>query len=506
MKFLKLCTAAALGVGVVAALASPASAIVGGTEATQPYSFMGSLQRPDSPRPDGHVCGVELIAPQWVLTASHCARTPNLAPVGTPIGWHVRMGSLSASSGGQVADVDRFYRLAVERQGLFGDDLALLHLKTPIHGRTIPLATSAPKPGTPVRIMGWGVTCDQNRPACYPDRMRQADTVIQPDADCASLGLVHGQELCLGAADGSVGATDLDSGGPALIKQNGQWALAGTTESGSSHTPSIYETVSIRRAWIMGIVDGTNVPPEVPMPSLAGDVQLNGCIASVVRTPDAEPQDPALLLTNGHCVQGTRPAVGSALVDQPAGFSFDIADHDGYPRTSAKVTRLVYATMTGTDVALYRVDKTYAQLAAAHAKVFTLGTKPMLANEKVDVLGGAYRQPCTVAAVVPHLREGGYQLDNAVRTPRTDKCILGPGYSGSAMIAPDGNTVVGIHNTSNQGNGAACSDGNPCEVGADGKVTSVPNAAYGEQVDMIPGCFDKGSVLDLTKPGCTLTK
>jgi secreted trypsin-like serine protease len=61
-----------LVVAVAMTGALPASAIIGGTESKQPYSFMVSVQY-DSPRADGHRCGGSLIAPQWVGDRGHCA-------------------------------------------------------------------------------------------------------------------------------------------------------------------------------------------------------------------------------------------------------------------------------------------------------------------------------------------------------------------------------------------------------------------------------------------------
>ncbi|MFD1052482.1 serine protease, partial [Kibdelosporangium lantanae] len=107
-----------------------------------------------------------------------------------------------------------------------------------------------------------------------------------------------------------------------------------------------------------------------------------------------------------------------------------------------------------------RLDRTYAQLTA---KVHDLTTRPMKAGDRVDMLAGSARGACTVEAVVPHLREGGYQEDNSVRYATSDACEHLHGYSGSALLS--GNTVVGIHNTGND-SGEQCTDDNPCEVAA----------------------------------------
>lgn len=487
----------------------PAEAILGGTEAPRAYSFAGSFQfdYPKPPRPDRHGCGVTVLAPQWALTASHCAgRNPTGAKVGVPQGWKVRVGSRDTTSGGEVAEVDHYYRLATNDDpgGFWGKDVALLHLKKPVRAEPTRLASARPPVNTPVRILGWGMTCeDTDNPACFPTRLRHADTKVQPVSECPSNNPSDG-ELCIGSRDGKVAASNMDSGGPALVRENGQWAVAGVVTGPGGSGPVTYTDVTKHAGWIRDIITGANVPPDDEIPNVEGAVGLTNCNGSVIRTPQSRPDDPALLLTNGHCVDGQRPAPGKALVDKPAGFDVPIADREGWPKVTARSNRLVYATMSGTDIAIYRLNKTYAELDAKGAKVFELTSTPVRAGDKLTMANISSRFSCTAEAVVAHLKEEGYQQDDSIRYATSDACTPYPGTSGSALLSPDGNTVVGIHNTQNR-DGKECTANNPCEVDANGEVTFEQGRAYGQQVDEISACLTEGSTLDLSQEGCTLT-
>ena len=95
--------------------------------------------------------------------------------------------------------------------------------------------------------------------------------------------------------------------------------------------------------------------PTVKAVDFAGTVALSNCSGSVVRMPASEPDDPALVLSNGHCIESGFPAAGEVIVDQPSSRSFSLLNSAGSRVATLRASKIAYATMTDTDISLYQL-------------------------------------------------------------------------------------------------------------------------------------------------------
>ncbi|MET9633753.1 alpha/beta fold hydrolase [Lentzea sp. NPDC006480] len=255
-----------------------------------------------------------------------------------------------------------------------------------------------------------------------------------------------------------------------------------------------------------GTCQGARQQPPGPTGDLAGTVKLPACSASLVRPESARADDKALLLTNGHCRKPDRPRPGQVLVDEPTEITGTVLSSAGRELGEVRARKVLYATMTGTDIMLAQLDSTYAELERRYGvEPFPLSSAAPVPGQAIKVVSSYLERTwqCQAEAVVPVLREGEYQSAQAVRY--APECDTRPGSSGSAVLDAATGELIAINSTSNR-DGGRCELNNPCEVDADGTISVHRGRGYATQTAAINACIGAGNVLELARPGCTLAK
>ncbi|MFF4105322.1 serine protease [Streptomyces sp. NPDC001903] len=238
----------------------------------------------------------------------------------------------------------------------------------------------------------------------------------------------------------------------------------------------------------------------------AGTVALSNCSGSVVRVPGSQPNDPALVLSNGHCIESGFPGPGEVIKDQSSSRSFSLLNASGSRVATLRASKIAYATMTDTDISIYQLTKTYAQIQSQYGiAALTLNDAHPVQGTAIKVVSGYWKRTysCNVDGFAYRLKEGEWTWKDSVRY--TSSCNTIGGTSGSPVIDTATGKVVAVNNTGNE-DGQRCTDNNPCEVDETGKVTVRQGINYAQETYIIAACVGAGNKIDLTRAGCTLPK
>ncbi|MER8012997.1 serine protease [Streptomyces griseoluteus] len=238
----------------------------------------------------------------------------------------------------------------------------------------------------------------------------------------------------------------------------------------------------------------------------AGTVSLSNCSGSVVRLPNSADSDPALVLSNGHCLETGFPQPGQVITGQSSSRTFGLLNSAGTKVATLRANQVVYSTMTDTDVTLYRLTTSYAAIKSSYGiNALPLSDTHPVAGSAIKVVSGYWKRTysCNADGFVYRLKEGGWTWKDSLRY--TAACDTIGGTSGSPVIDTATGKVVAVNNTGNE-DGQSCTENNPCEVDQNGKVTVRQGINYAQETYQIPACFTTGNKLNLGAAGCTLPK
>ncbi|GAA2169753.1 S1 family peptidase [Actinomadura napierensis] len=237
-----------------------------------------------------------------------------------------------------------------------------------------------------------------------------------------------------------------------------------------------------------------------------GIVALSNCSGSLVRGPRSRDSDRALVLTNGHCLEGGMPKPGQVIVDRPSARTFTLLDRTGRTTLGTlKATRVEYSTMTDTDVTVYRLDESYAAIRKRYGvPALRLSTARPHEGTEIRVVSGYWKAiyGCKIDGTVHRLREAGWTWKDSIRY--APQCQTIHGTSGSPVVDARTHHVVAVNNTGND-DGERCTLNNPCEVDRKGNVTVRHGTHYAQQTYLLARCLGKGGDVVLGR-SCALPR
>ncbi|MEU6481949.1 serine protease [Streptomyces sp. NPDC047017] len=271
-------------------------------------------------------------------------------------------------------------------------------------------------------------------------------------------------------------------------------ALAQGAEGGPAHAAAPRAAAAVKQA------------PTAKAVDFAGTVALSNCSGSVIRFPASADSDPALVLSNGHCLETGFPEPGEVITNQSSSRSFGLLNSAGSQVATLRANKVVYSTMTDTDITIYQLTRTYAQIKSSYGiSPLTVSDTHPVAGTAIKVVSGYWKKiySCNVDGFVYRLKEGDWTWKDSLRY--TSACNTIGGTSGSPVVDASTGKVVAVNNTGNE-DGERCTVNNPCEVDQSGNVTVRKGINYAEETYQIPACFTTGNKLNLNAAGCVLPK
>lgn len=236
-----------------------------------------------------------------------------------------------------------------------------------------------------------------------------------------------------------------------------------------------------------------------------GIVKLSNCSGSLIAFNGQPLSSKAIVMTNGHCLGGGFLRPGEIQLDRSINRSMKIYDKK-MKLFSVKATKILYATMTNTDVAFYELSESFNDIfTKTGIRPFLLDSVRPLDGVSIDIISGYWDRgySCDIDGFVFQMKEAEWTFTDSIRY--SSGCDTIGGTSGSPVIARGERRVIAINNTSNE-SGRRCTMNNPCEIDEAGQISVRRGVRYGQQTYNTYTCLTPDFRFELNKAGCTLPK